>query len=83
MTFVAGGFFQEAFTRKSFIDVTFAITFGSIAFVTAGTIKDQAITHFCWSIVRKVCGKLLQKKVNKKKNITKKLSWEHMGEFIM
>ena len=62
MTFVADGFFQEAFTRKRFIDVTFAITFGSIAFVTAGTIKDQAITHFCWSIVRKVCGKLLQKK---------------------
>ena len=65
MTFVADGFFQEAFTRKSFIDVTFAITFGFIAFVTAGTMKDHGITHFCWSIVQKVCGELLQKKMNK------------------
>jgi len=61
-TFVAGRFFQEVITRKTFIDVTFAITFGFIAFVTAGTMKDHGITHFCWSIVQKVCGKLLQKK---------------------
>ena len=59
MTFVAGRFFQEVITRKSFSDVMFVITFGSIASVTAGTIIGHAITHFCWSIVRKGCVKLL------------------------
>ena len=61
MTFVAGRFIQEVFTRMTFSDVTFAITLGGIGFVTAGTMKDHGITHFCWLQVPKVCGKLLQK----------------------